>query len=423
MRPHVHLTGQRGWVNDPHGITVHDGRYHVFHQAVPDSLTHQVGCSWGHATSPDLLRFDHHAPVLEPDADEDGIWTGSVAVGREGPRLFYTAVDLPDVGIGRVRVATPTDDLWEVWKKGDIVVTAPEGLDLIAFRDPFVLPDGDRWRMLVGGATADGRALALTWVSDDLDAWGYDGVALERSTDERDPVWMGALWECPQFFEVGAHWAMVSSVWDDDVLHYAGYSLGTLQDGRFDASTWGRLTWGTYYAPSFFRDAAGRPCLMLWMRDVGDVADGWESCISIPHVLEVRDGRLAALPHPNLTAARDTVIDTGGDLPEAAIEIEWQPDATGARLELLGGDQATTLTMEHDVLTVHTGHRDRAGCEANGWTVPLTTAGAPHPVRLLVDGPALEVWVDGRILGSPVSPPRRLRAEGTVKAWLVRPGD
>lgn len=115
--------------------------------------------------------------------------------------------------------------------------------------------------------------MALTYSSADLDHWGYDGVAASRSTSETSPVWMGALWECPQFFEIDGRWVMVSSIWDDDVLYHAGYGTGQLADGRFKADSWGQLSFGdSYYAPSFFRDRRGRPCLMFWMRGVSDPA-------------------------------------------------------------------------------------------------------------------------------------------------------
>src|SRR5699024_9833162 len=140
-------------------------------------------------------------------------------------------------------------------RKGDVVAEVPEDLGAIAYRDPFVVREPAGWRMFVGAGTPDGTAMALSYTSPDLGDWSYEGIALERSTAERDPVWMGALWECPQIFEVDGRWVMVSSVWDDDVLYYAGYAVGDYADGHFTAQSWGRLTYGpSYYAPSFFRD-------------------------------------------------------------------------------------------------------------------------------------------------------------------------
>ena len=45
MRPRFHFTAERGWINDPHGITARDGEYHSFFQYVPDS-TVWVSSDW-----------------------------------------------------------------------------------------------------------------------------------------------------------------------------------------------------------------------------------------------------------------------------------------------------------------------------------------------------------------------------------------
>lgn len=401
-RPAIHLTGERGWINDPHGITWHDGRYHVFHQAIPSALEHSPSCSWGHAVSPDLLRFEHRPTALAPDADEDGIWTGSLATGEAGPRILYTAVSMPHVGIGRVRVATPIDESWDAWQKHDVVVHAPEDLDLIAFRDPFVRREGDGWRMTVGAASSDGMAMALTYRSDDLEAWSYDGIALSRSTREREPVWMGALWECPQMIAVDGQAAMVSSVWDDDVLHYAGFALGAFADGRFDAAAWGRLTWGTYYAPSCFVDAEGRESVMLWMRGVRG-AD-WTSCLSVPHVLRVVDGALRAEPHPTVMAARGE--EGSPSSIDGPIDVEWAA-AEGEALTLAGSAGTTTVRVGDGQLEVEAAER---------WTMPWSGG----PVRLIVDGPALEIASADGILGCPIAPPERVQAVG-ARLWRLDP--
>ena len=277
MRPEFHFTAASGWINDPHGITYRDGEYHAFFQHVPDRTDWAPNCHWGHALGADLLSLRELPVAIAPGDGDGGIWTGSLVTGGDGEtRIFYTSTSEPDIGIGRIRVATPVDDDWISWTKGPVVVDAPADLNLIAYRDPFLREDADGWRMFVGAGDAEGTAMALTYRSTDLDGWEYEGVALARSTTETRDVWMGALWECPQLIDVDGHAVMVSSVWDDDVLHYAGYAIGTYADGTFTATRWGRLTYGdSYYAPSFYRDSAGRPCLSFWMRGVADIADGW----------------------------------------------------------------------------------------------------------------------------------------------------
>lgn len=143
----------------------------------------------GHASSTDLLNWTEHPVVLAPGGGEDdGIWSGSIAIDDAGkPALFYTSVTLPDVQIGRIRTATPTDDSWMHWDKGPFVVDAPD-LDLVAFRDPFLMRDDGRWRMLVGTAIRGGDAAASTFVSDDLLTWSFDGLAASRNTTDRKSV-------------------------------------------------------------------------------------------------------------------------------------------------------------------------------------------------------------------------------------------
>ncbi|MDO8143797.1 glycoside hydrolase family 32 protein [Isoptericola sp. 178] len=407
MRPHLHFTAESGWINDPHGLTWHDGAYHLFHQFVPGSMEWAPNCHWGHAVGRDLLTWERRPVAIAPGDGDDGIWTGSLVAEDGTARILYTSVVRPDIGIGRVRVAVPTDDTWDGWTKGDVLVEAPDDLDLIAYRDPFVLREDDGWRMFVGAADRAGTAMALTYTSADLTDWAYDGVAASRSTDERSPVWMGALWECPQFFEVDGRWVMVSSIWDDDVLHYAGYAIGSYADGRFEADTWGRLSFGdSYYAPSFFRDRDGRPCLMFWMRGVHDDDAGWSSCLSVPHVLSVVGERLVATPHPDLDARRGREAVDG----DQVIDAEWAPHPGGDRLVLTAGDLESAAVSAADGVV----RLDRPGCKT---TEMPWTGGA---LRVVVDGPTIEISSLDGVLGGPITPLSTvLPVAGELRTWKV----
>ena len=41
LRPHFHITGGEGWINDPNGLVYYRGKYHAFYQYYPEA-TH-----WG----------------------------------------------------------------------------------------------------------------------------------------------------------------------------------------------------------------------------------------------------------------------------------------------------------------------------------------------------------------------------------------
>ncbi|MFB3978286.1 glycoside hydrolase family 32 protein [Microbacterium proteolyticum] len=409
MRPSLHFTARSGWINDPHGITFRDGEYHAFFQYVPDRVSWAPSCHWGHASGPDLLSLRERAVALYPGDGDDGIWTGCLVVDDAGEaRIFYTAITEPDFGIGRVRVAFPEAGLDGPWRKGDVLVTAPEDLDLIAFRDPFIRREGESWRMFVGAAGRDGTAMALSWTSRDLDTWEYAGVVLERSTEITEPVWMGALWECPQFIAIDGREVMISSVWDADVLHYAGYAVGGFDGERFDADGWGRLTYGEgLYAPSLFFDADGQPCVQFWIRGIGDHEAGWEGAHSVPYRLG-RDGAvLTAEPHPDVAAHRGPrAVD--GRVEGLAADVVWS-DADGSLTFASGGGPIATVERRTGEAAVRVGDRE--------WTVP-----ASGPLRVIVDGPVLELSSPAGVFTAALTPAGGdLRIEASAGACEVYP--
>src|SRR3954466_5271356 len=124
-RPHLHFTATRGWINDPHGLTWHDGRYHLFFQHVPDAAAWSLAVHWGHAVSDDLVHWSERPVALSPDDADDGVWSGCVVEPEGGTaRLFYTSVRSERLGLGVVRTASPDDDTWDTWHKSDVVLVA-----------------------------------------------------------------------------------------------------------------------------------------------------------------------------------------------------------------------------------------------------------------------------------------------------------
>jgi beta-fructofuranosidase len=398
-RPRLHFTPAAGWINDPLGLTWHDSAYHLFFQYVPDQNEWGPKQRWGHATSPDLLHWTEGPVALEPGEGDEGVWSGSIVVPQTGPAaLFYTTVDLADVQVGKARLARPVDQSWTVWDKKDVVAEVPADLDVVAFRDPFVFHDGDAWRMLMGAGLADGTATALTYRSDDLETWRYDGLLATRHRSETEPIWMGAVWECPQLFRLGDRWVLTVSVWEPIVPYYEAYAIGDLVDGRFVAEHWGRLSYGpSYYAGSTYTDMDGLRGLIYWMRDVDDPAGAWASAHSVPHVLTLVGNRVVAEPHPAVVTAR---VGEGMSIAPDAVtaidcctELDWalEPGARAA-LALTDAEGAAVLTVEvsADHLTAST--------VAGAWTMPVSGGGA----RVLLDGPVVEIFTAAGVMGLPV---------------------
>lgn len=390
-RPRLHFTPRSGWINDPLGLTVRDGTWHVFFQYVPGQTSWSPAQHWGHATSPDGLRWQEGPVALSPGDGDGGVWSGSIVQpDGENAWLFYTVCDLSEPEIGRARVARADDPSWTTWTKGPVVATLPADVEAIAFRDPFVFHDGECWRMLMGAGLSDGTATALTFRSDDVEAWTYDGLLAGRHRDEVEPVWTGAAWECPQLFLLEGRWVLTVSVWEPGKGHYEAYAVGAYVDGRFLTEHWSRLTYGSYYAGSTFVDGEGRRGLVHWLVDAADPADGWAGALSVPHVLHLDAGRLVARPHPSVTARRQRphVLRAGDELlAPATCDVEWRVSGDSlVRFTDPSGFLLMVMSTADDELRLETGDRH--------WSMPLTR----REVRMLLDGPVVEIFThDGTL--------------------------
>jgi len=430
-RPRLHFTVREGWINDPLGLTWHGGQYHLFYQFAPDHTGWRPEQRWGHATSPDLLHWAERPVALAPGDGDDGVWSGSVVVPEEGPAaLFYTAVRLGNLDDGRVRIARPADATWDMWVKGGVVVEPPPELDLLMFRDPWVVRDGGAWRMVVGAAFTDGTAAALTYRSEDLEDWTYDGVLVSRHREEVGPVWTGAGWECPQLFRLGDDWVLTFSVWEPEEIHYEAYAVGALTDGRFTARSWGRLSWGpSPYAGSAFVDRDGARGLIYWLRGMTDPAGRWAGVHSLPHTLHLDGDRLVAVPHATLAARRIGGTRSVRRLPASPQwgpdgQADWGPDGQRAQLRegaaetglqvdvvitldpppeqrdhVLGDrtpdpppDQPEcTLDVDDGALQLRVRGAELATTTPDGsWTMPL----GGRVVRVVLDGPVVEIFAE-----------------------------
>ena len=354
LRPAFHFTAKAGWINDPLGLTWKDGQYHLFYQYVPDRTTWASNCHWGHATSPDMIAWTEQGIAVAPGDGDDGVWSGSIVTAPDGAAtMFYTSVTEPDIGIGTVRTATPDDASWNAWTKGAKMMSAPPELGVLAYRDPFVFRDGGQWRMFVGAGLEGGTAAAVSYSSPDLSRWTLDGIAAQRAGTEADPVWTGTMWECPQLFDIDGSHVLVTSIWEDDVLHYVAYGVGSYSDGKFKARSWGQLSFGkSYYAPSFFRDKEGAPTLIFWIRGVISPEGQWASALSVPHTLTLDGDTLVATPHKDLDNYLEPAqpsIDSSGSFNAslaAGADLRWTT-AQGEHIQIQSAGQLLA-TLIHD---------------------------------------------------------------------------
>lgn len=197
VRPRDHFTPARGWLNDPNGLVLHEGEYHLFFQHLPDDIVHGP-MSWGHAVSDDLVNWSE-LPVAMSATDTEHVWSGSVVhdgantsglgVGGVGPLVaLWTAFD-PAGGMQRQSLSWSVDRgrTWTAYAANPVLDIGSD-----AFRDPKLLRDGEGWLMVL--VLANERKVEI-YRSADLVHW-------EHASSFGPAGFTEGVWECPDLLRV-----------------------------------------------------------------------------------------------------------------------------------------------------------------------------------------------------------------------------
>ncbi|MFC8096136.1 glycoside hydrolase family 32 protein [Streptomyces sp. NPDC057301] len=417
--PRFRVRPPANWINDPNGPFRWRGRHHLFYQHNPAAPVHS-NVHWGHVSSADLVRWEHHPIALTPTPggpDEAGCWSGCVVDDDGTPTAVYTGVDRHHTGLGSIclsRAVVPEDETLTDWKPlpTPVVTGPPADLDVVMFRDPFVFRSGGRRWALVGAGHADGTPSVLLYDCDDLADWRFAGVFL----DGNDPVAADAFgdgavgWECPQLYATaGGDWVLVLSLWDGNPCT-TGYLTGRLEpygeaELRFAARAGGRLDHGRdFYAPAVLQEP-DRALMWGWSweaREQGEVDRvGWAGVLTAPRVVDVHpDGTLRVVPAPELELLRAaepfaTSADRRTALPEAYdLTVTASGRTTVSLLRSASGAELTVVVDPDDgTVTLDRGDWPRTGHEGSG---PIVVRAPAGEVRILVDGSLFELFVGDR---------------------------
>jgi fructan beta-fructosidase len=138
-RPGFHFTPRRNWMNDPNGLVFWRGEYHLYFQHNPDG-DRWGSMSWGHAVSPDLVRWTE-LPVAMRATAQEAFFSGTVVGTADGLVAAYTSVD--PAGRQTQRFATSPDG--SVWTPLPGRLTDPDP----DFRDPKLIRTADGWLLVV----------------------------------------------------------------------------------------------------------------------------------------------------------------------------------------------------------------------------------------------------------------------------------
>lgn len=206
-------------------------------KAIGDPDQRHWNVSYGHATSRDLVNWDHLGTCFTPSAgpawDDFTTWTGSVVRGDDGKwHLFYTGTSKDADGKHQKLGHAISGDLhnWERVGNGLILDRDARYEEFQqgrwhdrAFRDPWVMRDPDGgWLMYFTARDASvGPKLEAGSIgfatSDDLYTWTL-----------QDPVYTGGFGELevPQVFEWGGQWyclfCTAARFWSDAAVSTIG---------------------------------------------------------------------------------------------------------------------------------------------------------------------------------------------------------
>jgi len=238
-RPRYHFTPEKNWTNDPNGPIWYKGEYLLYNQQNP--FENKWGhMSWGHATSKDLLHWNH-LPVAIPEmidkAKGDTVWifSGSAVwdehntsgFGKDGGCLvaIYTGHQ-PNLKKESQWIAYSNDGghTFTQYAKNPVI-----DLKMHDFRDPnvFWYKPGNKWIMAVV-LTMEHKV--RFYGSPNLKDWTI-------LSDFGPEGFIGSGWECPSLIELpveggGKKWVLMNSA--------GGSARGTFMQyfiGNFDGKT------------------------------------------------------------------------------------------------------------------------------------------------------------------------------------------
>ena len=315
-RPVYHFSPAYGWMNDPNGMFYKDGVYHLFYQHNPyGSMWGNM--HWGHATSTDLVTWEHHGDAISPDA-LGTIFSGSCVVDKDNTAgfgagaviAFYTSAS--DRQVQSMAYSLDNGKTFKKYARNPILTSTQRD-----FRDPKVIwhEDTKKWIMVL----AVGQEMEI-YSSADLKSW-----TLESKFGEGQGA-HGGVWECPDLLELPVEgtelkkWVLVCNLNPGGPFGGSAtqYFVGTFDGKRFvnespAVTKW--MDWGKdHYATVTWSDAPdNRRIAIAWMSNwqyANDVPTSqYRSPNSVPRDLSLFtvDGEtyLQSAPSPELLALRD----------------------------------------------------------------------------------------------------------------------
>jgi len=411
FRPQFHFSPETAWTNDPNGLVYYEGQYHLFYQHNPDS-TVWGPMHWGHATSTDLLHWEHLPIALYPD-DIGTIYSGSAVIDHDNTSGFGVEGGAPFIAFYSYNVqsqalAYSNDGHNFVKYEGNPVIQTPEGY--IDFRDPKVFwhSETSKWVAII----SQGHH-AVFYSSTNLIDWQYLSMF--------KPEGGSFLWECPDIFHLQG---IAGSAWVVTVANNR-YFIGSFDGVTFTASDQDAklLDYGRDNYAAVTYNNLDRRVSIGWML-TWDYANyiptsTWRGSMTIPREISltmINDHMyLQSFPVKEiesimtLNIAIDEIIIEEGDTYELLEDVNqaeisfyashsfslYLQNLQGEFLKVTYDSQANTVTINRE----HSGLTDFDDSFQNDIKMDLllpATYDSRH-FYILVDWSSIELFVDGGI--------------------------
>ncbi|WUJ75468.1 glycoside hydrolase family 32 protein [Kribbella soli] len=417
LRPAYHVRPPSGYLNDPNGPIELGSDVHLFFQSRP-TLDLQAPVEWGHATSPDYVRWTLHRPAMAPQPggpDSDGCWSGNTVLDDGRIRAFYSG--RVDSSPYQSVLTAVSDDGGASFGPAHQVV--PDPAEAVMFRDPFVWKEKGTWWMVVGAGYVDRGASLALYRSPDLSEWTAVDPLAELPRTRAGGEDTGSAWECPQVLTIDGRRIAVVASWSPEG--------GPGEVLSFDVDVPPapqRVDHGTnFYAASAMRESRFGPLLFGWLpegRDRPGWNDGWAGVISLPRVVWLgADSSLRSAPVPTMDTLR---TDSPGSTAQLEIVV---PDASGRVVVHFSDEEYLTFELDADTFAIDRSHASVAPY-AHGGRMEVADAFDPASdrpaARIFLDGSVVEAFTSaGRVLSTRVyptaPPPWRIEAPANTQCW------
>ena len=349
-KPIFHITGEKGWINDPNGIVRFKGQYHVYYQHHPYSCEWGP-MHWGHVVSDDLLTWTYLPYALLPgdEFDKDGCFSGSSLVVGDTLYVAYTGYTYNEdpEKIRQIQCLASSKDGVHFVKHGAIVTEKelPEQYKTCDFRDPHLVYKDGKYLLFVAAKKKSGGGSILLFQSKDLYDWEFVNDVLPHNSE-------GQMIEC-----VGYHDDLGLIIYSEQEfpkdnphclnISSCEYELGHVnKDGKFVPT--GKKTLVDYgfdfYACQVMNDDHYLIAWMdMWDRNHPSAKYGFAGMLTVPRKITVKDGKMLQKPviFGDLYKSVD-IKDTYNDrLSVGTLELKIE-DLKSLSIDLRKGDGEVT---------------------------------------------------------------------------------